>query len=145
MSQYFLSNELEDESLSSLTVKTDLNEFIYAVYHIRYMIYHIPRWDILRWMILTFHVHRLVRASYLQASVQIRYWCTALMWKIVKMPRCPTAAPKPSPFGANFQYRCIFVIFCHDKFATTHVTQMKIHLGSDQYDLMRLVTVHVQG
>ena len=43
MSQYFLSNELEDESLSSLTVKTDLNEFIYAVYHIRYMIYHIPR------------------------------------------------------------------------------------------------------
>ena len=35
--------------------------------------------------------------------------------------------------------------FCHDKFATTHVTPMKIHLDSDQYDLMRLDTVHVQG
>ena len=42
MSQYFLSNELEDESLPSLTVKTDLNEFIYVVHNIPYVVHDIP-------------------------------------------------------------------------------------------------------
>lgn len=62
MSQYFLSNEPEDESLTSLTVKTDLNEFEYSAYASMLIFVAVPQ-RVVRYRDTNFSINRAVAES----------------------------------------------------------------------------------